>query len=305
MSLSLQTDGPIHREDPGQAGEARTGLVVVAALLVLLLGAVSFLAWQVRQKSEAIDRQLADLTVRTDEAVALSRQAMDRAIAAEGSARMAEQGRQAAEIETVRARQESQQAREATEAARGETAAAQQQAAAEREKAARAQAEADRIRKQAEAELNRMQKALGEIAETRRTALGLVMNLGGDHLKFAFDKAELRPQDREILSRIAGILATAPDYTISVNGYTDDVGSDEYNQKLSERRAQAVRDYLVKAGLSPDILSVEGHGKSQPLVRGTSEEARAKNRRVELGIVNTRILYGREGQGLSADEGQP
>jgi len=303
MSLSLQTDEPSHREDPGQAGETRTGLVV-AALPVLILAGIGFLAWQVRQKSEAIDRQLADLSARTDEASALSRQAMDRAIAAEGSARMAEQGRQAAEIETVRARQESQQAREDTEAARGETAAAQQQAAAEREKAARAQAEAERIRKQAEAELNRMQKALGEIAETRRTALGLVMNLGGDHLKFAFDKAELRPQDREILSRIAGILATAPDYTISVNGYTDDVGSDEYNQKLSERRAQAVRDYLVKAGLSPDILSVEGHGKSQPLVPGTSEEARAKNRRVELGIVNTRILYGREDQGLSG-EGQP
>ena len=66
-----------------------------------------------------------------------------------------------------------------------------------------------------------------------------------------------------------------------------------------------MRDYLVKAGLSPDILSVEGHGKSQPLVPGTSEEARAKNRRVELGIVNTRILYGREGKGLSGDEGQP
>jgi outer membrane protein OmpA-like peptidoglycan-associated protein len=78
-----------------------------------------------------------------------------------------------------------------------------------------------------------------------------------------------------------------------VNGHTDDVGSVEYNQKLSERRAQAVRDYLVEAGLSPDILSVTGHGKSLPLVRGTSEAARAKNRRVELAIANTQIRYGR------------
>jgi outer membrane protein OmpA-like peptidoglycan-associated protein len=54
-----------------------------------------------------------------------------------------------------------------------------------------------------------------------------------------------------------------------------------------------VRDYLVKAGLSPDILSVQGHGKSLPLVKGTSDAARAKNRRVELGIVNTQIRYGR------------
>jgi outer membrane protein OmpA-like peptidoglycan-associated protein len=119
------------------------------------------------------------------------------------------------------------------------------------------------------------------------------MNLGSDHLKFEFDKADLRPEDRELLSRIAGILMTSHDYTVSVNGHTDDVGTDDYNQKLSERRAEAVRDYLVKAGLSPDILSVQGHGKSMPLVRGTSDAARGKNRRVELGIVNTQIKYGR------------
>jgi outer membrane protein OmpA-like peptidoglycan-associated protein len=119
------------------------------------------------------------------------------------------------------------------------------------------------------------------------------MTLGSDYLKFEFDRAELRPEDRELLSRVAGVLMTSKDYTVSVNGHTDDVGSEEYNQKLSERRAEAVRDYLVKAGLPPEILSVAGHGKIRPLVRGTSAEARAKNRRVELGIVNTRILYPR------------
>src|SRR4029079_15048793 len=103
---------------------------------------------------------------------------------------------------------------------------------------------------------------------------GLVMDLSGDPFKFEFDRAELRPQDRELLSRVAGILLTAPDHTISVNGHTDDVGSDNYNQKLSLRRAQAVRDYLVQAGLPPDIFMVEGHGKSMPLVTGTTDAAR-------------------------------
>ena len=97
--------------------------------------------------------------------------------------------------------------------------------------------------------MGRLEEALGQVAETRRTALGLVMNLGGDHLKFEFNKAELQPPDKELLSRIAGILLTSHDYTISVNGHTDDVGSDAYNQQLSERRAQAVRDYLAQAGL--------------------------------------------------------
>jgi outer membrane protein OmpA-like peptidoglycan-associated protein len=228
------------------------------------------------------------LSAKADEAAALSRQAMDRAVAAEVSAGAAAQGRQLAEEERQAAEEQKTLARQEADSARRQTASAL-------EAAAQAQVEADRIRKQAEAEVNRLEQALGQIAETRRTALGLVMNLGSDYLKFEFDKAELRPEDRELLSRIAGILATSQDYTVSVNGHTDDVGTEEYNQKLSERRAQAVRDYLVKAGLPPGILSVTGHGKARPLVPGTSEQARAKNRRVELGIVNTRILYGRPG----------
>jgi outer membrane protein OmpA-like peptidoglycan-associated protein len=213
---------------------------------------------------------------------------MERAATAEASAAVAAAGRQSAEA--------GQQAAQAeTTAAREETARARREAGSALEPATLAQLEADRIRKQAEAEVNRLEQALGQIAETRRTALGLVMNLGSDYLKFEFDKAELRPEDRELLSRIAGILMTAQGYSVSVNGHTDDVGTEEYNQKLSERRAEAVRDYLVKAGLPPSILSVTGHGKSRPLVPGSSEQARAKNRRVELGIAHMRILQGKPG----------
>ena len=222
---------------------------------------------------------MATLSTRADESAALARQALERATASETAAKAAAELRQAAEAETAGALQEADAARE--------------EATSARDAAATAQAEAAAIRKKAEAEVNRLEAALGQIAETRRTALGLVMNLGEDHLKFEFDKADLRPQDRELLSRIAGIILTSHDYTISVNGHTDDVGSDAYNKALSERRAQAVRDYLVKAGLPPAIMSVEGHGKSLPLVKGTSGAARAKNRRVELGLVNTQIRYGR------------
>jgi outer membrane protein OmpA-like peptidoglycan-associated protein len=152
-------------------------------------------------------------------------------------------------------------------------------------------AEAERIKKEREDELNRLQEALNQIAETRRTALGLVMNLGSDHMKFDFDKSDLRPENRELLSRIVGILLTSKDYQIYVYGHTDNIGTEEYNMDLSERRAQSVRDYLAEAGINPGIISTEGFGKSQPLVPGTSDEARAKNRRVELGIVNTKIKY--------------
>jgi outer membrane protein OmpA-like peptidoglycan-associated protein len=261
--------------------ETNRRVVLLATLLFVLLAAVAFLGYEAWRRAVAIEGQLSTLSVRVGESSALSRQAMERATAAESSARAAAEGRQQAEAQTGQAQAEAD--------------AARQEAASARETAGRAQAEAERIRKQAEAELSRLEQALSQVAETRRTALGLVMNLGSNYLKFEFDKADLRPEDRELLSRVAGILLTSPDYSVSVNGHTDDVGTEEYNQKLSERRAQAVRDYLAKAGLPPEILSVTGHGKKRPLVPGTSEAARAKNRRVELGIVNTRILYGRPG----------
>jgi outer membrane protein OmpA-like peptidoglycan-associated protein len=274
-------------QEPKQPSRRTRGSFVLLFFLVLL-GGVGYLTREALRKLEAIEQQLATLSARTDQATALSRHAIERASAAEASAGAAAVGRQQAEEQTTLAREEAGAARQETETARRETGSAL-------EAAARAQVEADRIRKQAEAEVNRLELALGQVAETRRTALGLVMNLGSDYLKFEFDKAELRPEDRELLSRIAGILLTSKDYSVSVNGHTDDIGSEEYNQKLSERRAQAVRDYLVKAGLSPDILSVTGHGKSRPLAPGTSEQARARNRRVELGIAHMRILSGKPG----------
>jgi outer membrane protein OmpA-like peptidoglycan-associated protein len=270
-NLDLRSDLP-----PEPRGSSRAILALVL-LLMAVVAALGYLAYRNVEQMRAVERQLAAVSARAEASATLARQAMDRAAASETAARAAAEGRQVAEAQSAEARQEKE--------------VAVQEAATARETATRAQAEAEAIRKKAEAEVNRLQQALGQIAETRRTALGLVMNLGGDHLKFEFDKADLRTEDKELLSRIAGILMTSHDYTISVNGHTDDVGSAAYNQKLSERRAQAVRDYMVKAGLPPEILSVEGHGKSLPLVPGTTDAARAKNRRVELGLVNTQIRY--------------
>ena len=88
---------------------------------------------------------------------------------------------------------------------------------------------------------------------------------------------------------IAGVLMSVQGYSISIYGYTDDVGTAEYNVKLSERRAQAVRDYLVQSGLDPKIITTKGFGKSDPRVHGDSAADRAANRRVEIGLVNTTL----------------
>jgi outer membrane protein OmpA-like peptidoglycan-associated protein len=251
--------------------------LVLTVVFLLVAAGLGYLGLSVLDRLDAIESQVATIGEEASRAATASTDALEEARSAEESARAAAEGRELAEKDSLEAR---------------ETAtAAEEKARAAREEADSAKAEAERIRQEAEAELTRLEEALGKVVETRRTALGLVLNLGEDSIKFDFDKAELKPKERELLSRIAGILLTSSDYTVSVNGHTDDVGTEEYNQKLSERRAEAVHAYLLEAGVPGEIMTVTGWGKTKPRVEGTSEEARAKNRRVELGIVNSRVTY--------------
>jgi outer membrane protein OmpA-like peptidoglycan-associated protein len=168
---------------------------------------------------------------------------------------------------------------------------ARQQAAEEQQKADQATKQAEEYRQAREAELAQLQQALGQIAETRRSAMGLVMTLDSKSIRFDFDKANLKPEYRDILNRIAGILMTLKGYTIAVYGYTDDIGTQAYNLQLSQRRAEAVRDFLVQTGISPaTITNIKGFGKADPRVPGDSDQARAANRRVEIGIVDSRLI---------------
>jgi outer membrane protein OmpA-like peptidoglycan-associated protein len=167
---------------------------------------------------------------------------------------------------------------------------ARQQAAAEQQKAAQATQQAEEYRQAREAELAQLQQALGQIAETRRTAMGLIMTLDSKSIRFDFDSANIKPEYREILNRVAGVLMTLKGFTIAVYGYTDDIGTQTYNLQLSRRRAEAVRDFLVQTGISPTIMSAKGFGKSDPRIPGNSEQARAANRRVEIAIVESRVL---------------
>jgi outer membrane protein OmpA-like peptidoglycan-associated protein len=251
--------------------------LVLTVVFLLVAAGLGYLGLRVLDRLEAIDRRVTTLGEEASRAATASTEALEQARRAEDSARAAAEGREIAERDSLQAQQTA--------------ASAQEQAVSAREEADAAKAEAERIRQEAEAELNRLEEALSKVVETRRTALGLVLNLGEDSIKFDFDKAELKPKERELLSRIAGILLTSSDYTVSVNGHTDDVGTEDYNQKLSERRAEVVHRYLIEAGVPGEIMTVSGWGKTKPRVEGTSDAARAKNRRVELGIVNSRVNY--------------
>jgi len=170
------------------------------------------------------------------------------------------------------------------------TSAAQAQSPLEPEAAAQPPTQAahktEENRTQHADELQKLKQSLGQIAETRRTADGVVMTLGEKSLRFDSGKSTIAPQYRAILNRVAGVLTPLKGYSIYVYGYTDDSGTKEHNLELSASRARAVRAALVKAGVDQSLISTKGFGKSKLLVRDSNAKARAANRRVEIGIVS-------------------
>ena len=101
-------------------------------------------------------------------------------------------------------------------------------------------------------------------------------------VNFEFDRAALTAEGRSILDRAAAVLEGNPTVRVEIVGHTDSRGSDEYNQRLSERRAQSVRTYLESKGISANRLSASGRGESSPVASNDTDAGRAQNRRVEL-----------------------
>jgi outer membrane protein OmpA-like peptidoglycan-associated protein len=121
---------------------------------------------------------------------------------------------------------------------------------------------------------------LNEILETRDSARGLIVSMSD--VLFDTGHYSLKPGAREKLAKVAGILIAYPSLNIAVGGYTDNVGGDEMNQKLSENRAGSVRDYLVQEGVVAGSVSATGFGNSSPVASNDNSAGRQENRRVEL-----------------------
>ncbi len=173
--------------------------------------------------------------------------------------------------------------------------AAQQKAAAEAEtekaKQATAQAESEKAELRA-----RLLNQLNMVLQTRDTARGLIVNMSD----VLFDTASytLKPGAREKLAKISGILLAYPALKVQVEGHTDSVGGDEFNQRLSEQRAGSVREYLMGQGVQSGSITAQGFGKTQPVASNDTPEGRQQNRRVEL-VVNGDSI------GESADPAPP
>jgi outer membrane protein OmpA-like peptidoglycan-associated protein len=251
----------------------------------------------------------ARLRVQAEQQQALEAQ---RRAQAEESARLEAQRRAQADADRAAAeaaRNAAQAERLAAEKAKAEADAARQAAlqqqqllAQQAEQARLAASEADKARLNAEQDKERLRQQLLQqfnmILETRDTARGLIVNMSD--VLFDTGKFTLRPVAREKLARVSGIVLSHPGLRIEVEGHTDSVGSDAYNQKLSEQRADSVREYLISQGLKPDILTSRGFGETLPVASNDTAAGRQQNRRVEL-VVSGEVI----GTKLSDMRGTP
>jgi outer membrane protein OmpA-like peptidoglycan-associated protein len=246
----------------------------------------------VKQKAEAEAQAAA--AAREAQARADAEAEAKRRADAEAARQQAEQARAQAEQaqaeaekakqDALAAAQEAARQKEEAEKAKAEALVQQQALAAEAEKAKAAAAQSETLRRQAEqekAELRaRLLQQLNSILATRDSARGLIANMSD--VLFKSGSFELLPGARERLAKVSGIVLAYPSLHLAVEGHTDSIGTDEYNQNLSEQRAEAVRDYFVQQGIAAASIEARGFGKTEPIASNDTPEGRQQNRRVEL-----------------------
>lgn len=218
---------------------------------------------RVRQRAEREREEIAAARAQADTARAQAEAALK-----EAEARKAE-ALAAADV----ARREQAAAEAARKAAIEEQARLRGQADDAMARARKAEEERVRMRQQLMAQLN-------TVLQTRESARGLIVNM--PDVLFEFGKFALRPEAREKLAKVSGIVLAYPSLKLEVEGHTDSVGSDAFNQTLSEKRAESVRSYFVSQGLQGDTIVARGYGESRPAADNTSNAGRQANRRVEI-----------------------
>jgi outer membrane protein OmpA-like peptidoglycan-associated protein len=186
--------------------------------------------------------------------------------------------------EAARQKQEAEAARAALAIEADKAKAAAQQADQARQQADQARQQAEQARQKAENEKQEMRarllQQLNTILATRDTARGLIANMSD--VLFTTGSSDLAPDARERLAKVSGIVLSYPGLRLQVEGHTDNVGGDDYNQQLSEKRARSVRDYLVQQGIAADAITSRGLGKTMPIATNDTADGRRQNRRVEL-----------------------
>jgi outer membrane protein OmpA-like peptidoglycan-associated protein len=194
---------------------------------------------------------------------------------------------QQAQVQAQQSQIEAQQ--EALKRAQADAAAATAAANAANARAAQAAAEhqAQAATNQTEEMRERLRSQLSQVLQTQETARGLIVNMSD--VLFDTAKYTLKPEAREKLAKVSGILLAYPNLKVQVEGYTDNVGGEMYNQTLSQQRGDAVRAYLISQGVGPDNITSTGYGMSNPIADNATAAGRAQNRRVQMVVSGSSI----------------
>jgi outer membrane protein OmpA-like peptidoglycan-associated protein len=201
--------------------------------------------------------------------VALRKQEDERQLNAQRAAQQSQMQAQQSQIQAQQAQLETERAQAAQARANAEAAEARARAA-----------EANKSAESANAVRERLRSQLNSVLATSETARGLIVNMSD--VLFDTGKYTLKPTTQVSLAKVSGILQAYPGLKLQVEGYTDSVGSDMMNQKLSENRADAVKAFLIGQGVQPDNITSTGYGKSNPVADNGTSQGRAQNRRVQL-----------------------
>jgi outer membrane protein OmpA-like peptidoglycan-associated protein len=227
-------------------------------------------------------------------AAAREAQAKAEAEAAAAKQKQEEEARRAAEIQKLQAERDAAreaQARAEADAARVQADAARAAAQQQEQAALQKQKAAEEAAAKAEAEKQQLRASLlqqfNRVLPTTDTPRGLKVNMAD--VLFATAKYDLQPPAREALAKLSGIVLAHPGLKLQVEGHTDNTGTDAFNQTLSEKRAYAVRDYLVQQGLDPASITSMGFGSSIPAASNDTPQGRQMNRRVEI-IISGEVI---------------
>jgi outer membrane protein OmpA-like peptidoglycan-associated protein len=243
-------------------------------------------AAKAQAESDTANAQAATLAAQnaTANAQAAKTQAEADAVNAQNAKAQAEADAARAQAEAARIQAESDKAKSDMADSQAASASALSAAQADAERSRLAAQQSQLSAEQAEADKVAMRTKLSEqlnsILQTRDSARGLIVSMSD--VVFDSGKYSLKPGAREKLAKVAGILLAYPGLNIAVGGYTDNVGGDAMNQKLSENRAGSVRDYLVQEGVSTNAVTAQGYGNSLPVASNNNAAGRQQNRRVEL-----------------------
>jgi len=233
-----------------------------------------------RQDQERTAQERADAARREADAKA-------QADASAASQQQEAAARQQAEMQKLQAERDAAQAAAASARADAARLAAQQQAEQEKLRAQQAQDAAAKSEQEKQQLRAQLLEQFNRVLPTTDTPRGLKVNMAD--VLFAFGKYDLRPNTREALAKLSGIVLGHPGLKLSVEGYTDSIGSDEVNQTLSQKRADTVRDYLIQQGVDASSITATGFGKSNPVASNDTDQGRQQNRRVEI-IISGEVI---------------